>query len=148
MSVDAGALDERVQHLLSRFGAAACGAELVYDGDLCGHITAAARIWNPDRTRVLQVWSAKNERWQLPGAHGESDLDLEKIARREARRALGLSIDAEPDGSEVAEVNVKEIAEYWNTPAHVHLEIVFEFQSEERAELPRGARWFDVAETW
>ena len=120
MSSDPGALDERVRRLLSRFGAAACGAQLVCDGDLCGHITASARIWNPDHTRILQVWSAKNERWQLPGAHGENDLDLAKIAHQEARRALGLSPDAELHGGKIAEVSTERIAEYWNTPAHVH----------------------------
>ncbi len=143
-----GAGDERVQRLLSRFGAAACGAELVCDGDLCGHITAAARVWNLDRTQILQVWSAKNERWQLPGAHGEYDLDLAKIARSEALRALGGPPDGELRGGEVAGVNSEEITEYWNTPAHVHLEIVFEFwATEEPAELPRGAQWFDATIT-
>lgn len=145
MISDLGALDERVERLLSRFGAAACGAELVCDADLCGHITASARIWNPTRTRIMQVWSAKNERWQLPGAHGENDLDLGKIARLAANRALGLPPNTELGAGNAISVHAEKVPEYWNTPAHLHLAIIFEFQAEERTELPRGARWFDVS---
>lgn len=140
---DLGAIDERVRRLLSRFGASACGAELVCDGELCGHVTASARVWNPERTHILQVWSAKNERWQLPGAHGENDLNLKLVARREAQRALGLPLDTKLRGGKAAGVQVEEITEYWNTPAHKHLAIVFEFQAEEGTELPRGARWIN-----
>ncbi|RYX86234.1 hypothetical protein EON83_03150 [bacterium] len=143
MSYNFGALDERVQKLLTQFGAAACGAELVCTGDLCGHITAAARIYTPDHARTLWVWSAKNQRWQLPGAHGDNDLNLAKVAHREALRALGLPPETKLIGGQAVGVEAEEVPEYWNTPAHTHLAVIFEFQIHERASLPRGAQWFD-----
>jgi hypothetical protein len=137
-------LDPRLFDLLERFGAGACTSEPVFDGENWLHITASSRVWNSRRTRALHVWSAKNQKWQLPGAHGEGDFDLGAIARREARRALGLPLDAPLPKSEPVEVRVEEVAGYWNTPAHLHLEVVFEFETQQIEELPQGARWIAV----
>lgn len=136
--------DECIRGLLARFGASVCGAELVCDGDFCGHVTASARVRNTEGTHVLRVWSGKNQRWQLPGAHGEDDLDLEKVARWEALRALGMRETAALSGGGVVDIIREEVAEYWNTPAHVHMVVVFEYVTEEGEKLPRGARWFDT----
>lgn len=135
-------LHPRIERLIARFDSAICTADLVGDGEFRGHITAGARVLNPTRSRVLRVWSAKEARWKLPGAHGEGDFDLHEIALREAKRALGWSPDVWLQG-EAVEVVVQQINEYWNTPAHRHLEVVFEFEMLEIETLPTGARWFD-----
>ena len=135
-------LAPRLPDLLEHFGTSVCTSEPVFDGENWLHITASARMWNCGRTRVLHVWSAKNQKWQLPGVHGEGDFDLASITLREARRALGLPFDAPLSGGEAVEVKVEEVAEYWNTPAHLHLQVVFEFETEQ-IELPQGARWFN-----
>lgn len=135
-------LDPRIERLVARHGLAVCGSGLVDDGEFCGHITASARVLNLDRSRVLRVWSAKEARWKLPGAHGEGDLDLASVALREARCALGWPPDVQLQG-EAVEVVAQQIAKYWNTPAHLHLEVVFEFEAQETEVLPTGARWFD-----
>lgn len=137
------ALDPQIERLVACFGAAICTPELVGDGDFCGHIAASARVWNPNRSRVLRVWSAKEARWKLPGAHGEGDFDLHFVALREAGRALGWPPDIQLEG-EAVEVIVQQVAEYWNTPAHLHLEVVFEFESQQTEVFPDGARWFDA----
>lgn len=137
-------LDPRIERLVACYGLAVCDSELVDDGEFCGHITASARVLNPNRSRVLQVWSAKEARWKLPDAHGEGNFDLALVALREAKRALGLTPDVQLNGSDAVEVVVQEIAEYWNTRAHLHLEVVFEFEAQETEALPKGARWFDV----
>jgi len=134
-------LDPRLALLLERFGACLCSDEPVWDGATWLHITASARVWNEARTHVLEVWSAKNGRFQLPQAHGEGDLDLPSLAAREARRALGWQGEQSLEGGEATELQCEWVGKYWNTPAHEHLEIVFEFWVGERVPLPRGARW-------
>lgn len=136
-------LDSRIERLIAHFGVTICTPELVSDGEFCGHITASARVLNFDRSRVLRVWSAKEARWKLPGAHGEGDFDLALVALREARRALGWPPDVQLEGKAV-EVVAQQIGEYWNTPAHLHLEVVFEFEAQETKVLPSGGRWFAV----
>lgn len=135
-------LDPRLPGLLERFGASICTPEPVFDGKNWVHITASARVWNPARTYVLKKWSAKHRRWQLPGAHGEGDFDLGLVALREAQLALGLK--ATPERGRAVEVVLQEVEEYWNTPAHLHLEVVFEFWLTELRELPRDVRWFET----
>ncbi len=140
MSLPAWAeLDARLPYLLERFGVALCSDEPVCDGEGWLHVTAAARVWNRERTHVLQVWSAKAGRFQFPGAHGNGDFDMEAVALREARRALGEGAGLRPLGA--SEILVETVAEYWNTPAHAHFAIVFEFWAEGVGELPKGARW-------
>jgi len=129
--------------LLERFGPRLCSDEPVFDGEKWLHITASARVWNGERTRVLQIWSVKEGQWTLPNAHGEGDLDLGAVALSVASRSLG----EEPRYlNEASDYIIREVAEYWNTPAHEHLEIVWEFEADERPCLPRGSRWFDADE--
>ncbi len=139
-------LDSRLLALIQRFGIAVCTSELVFDGADWLHITATARVWSFSRTHVAWMWSAKNGRFQLPGAHGEGDFDLRSVALREARRALGLVPDTPLNGGEAVELIVEKIAEYWNTPAHLHLEVVFEFRARDDHELVCGARWVQSLE--
>lgn len=134
-------LAPRLPALLEQFGARVCSDEPQFDGERWLHITASARVWNRGRTRVLKVWSAKEARWLLPQAHGEGDFDLGAVALRVASRALG----EEPRCvAEASDTIGREVAEYWNTPAHWHLEIVWEFEADEGPTLPSGSRWFDA----
>jgi len=127
--------------LLEEFGPRVCSDEPQFDGEKWLHITASARVWNRGRTRVLKVWSAKEARWLLPFAHGEGDFDLGAVALRVALRALG----EEPRYvAEASDYLMREVGQYWNTPAHQHLEIVWEFEANEGPNLPRGSRWFDA----
>ena len=140
-------LDARLPRLLERFGPPLCSDEPQWDGDRWLHITAAARVWNPDRSHFLEVWSAKANRFQLPGAHGIGEFDLESVALREVQRLLGTNAALHSLGA--AEVLVETIAEYWNTPAHEHLTVVFEFWLREADDLPIRAndspRWADAS---
>jgi len=125
--------------LLEQFGPRVCSDEPVFDGQKWLHITASARVWNRERTRFLEVWSAKERCWILPNAHGEGDFDLGAVALRVASRALG----EEPRlVEEASDTIVREVAAYWNTPAHQHIEVIWEFEADEGPDLPRGSRWF------
>ena len=132
-------LDARLPALLARFGSPLCSDEPQWDGERWLHVTAAARVWNRDRTGILHIWSAKAGRFQFPGAHGNGDFDMEAVALREARRALGEGAGLRPLGA--SEILVETVEEYWNTPAHEHFSVVFDFWAEDAGELPHGAHW-------
>ncbi len=145
---------QRLQLFLASHGANALGREIVGDGPDAGHVTGAAWILNRDSTRVLLVFGVREQAWKLPGAHCESaehEPDLFRIARgiaqSEATRALGRLANTQADLFAVSE---REISDYWNTPAHLHFEVVFRFNESETATnaavLPRGARWFWLEE--
>lgn len=132
----------RLQWFLTLHGASALGSEIV--GDI-GHVTASAWIANAE-AQILLVFGRKDGVWRLPGAHSEGDLI--ETARHEAARALGQAPTTQnPVLWALAE---REIIEYWNTPAHLHFELIFRFDEpettgeneRENAVLPRGARWF------
>jgi hypothetical protein len=129
------ALLERLLHFLLRNREGALGTEVV---EGIGHITAQAHIENPAGTKQLLVFSAKEGRWKLPGAHIEKE-PLE-TAIKEATRALGRV--AQPANNALYSIGERQIPEYWNTPEHTHFEITYRFVVDEVHDLPRGARWF------
>ena len=138
--------NEREVELLARFlsfskhqGGAAASREIA--GDL-GHFTVAAHILNEDGSKVLLVFGAKEGRWKRPGSHIETDARQAAVA--EASRALGRPVG--PPDVAIYALAERQVAAYWNTPAHLHFEIVFRFVASESDDLPRGARWFSWGE--
>jgi len=68
------------------------------------------------------------------------------LAQREASRALGRAACAHH--ATPFAVCEQTIPVYWNTPAHLHFELIFRFDIPETADLnpvlPRGAQWFTL----
>lgn len=134
---------------LMQFVAFARGA--VGGREICGetgHITGAAWIVNREQSRVLLVFGAKENRWKLPGAHSETldGADIFQIAQREAERALGNSPVETQNRAGLFALGERQIPQYWNTPAHLHFELIFGFAANESGALPRGAKWFSMEE--
>ncbi|PQV64268.1 hypothetical protein B1R32_106114 [Abditibacterium utsteinense] len=123
-------------------GEAVLGCEIA--GEI-GHVTSAAWILNRDSSRVLLVFGAKENAWKLPGAHCETQngAELFQVARREALRASGGVADG--NRATIFAISKQEIPAYWNTPAHLHFELVFRLDALETVDLPRGAKWFSLA---
>lgn len=138
------AIAVRLSQFVASYGNAVLGREIV--GEV-GHVTSAAWIANREQSHVLLVFGAKEGIWKLPGAHCEiQDADeLFQVAQREAARSLGRV--AEPNGATIFALCEQEIPAYWNTPTHLHFELVFRFNALETVDLPRGARWFSFVET-
>lgn len=132
---------EAVLRFIEAHWEASFGSEVV--GEV-GHVTSAAWILNHEATKVLLVFGSKVGHWKLPGEHVEGETELWEAAQEQAARALG-SGDLEGEERIFAIVEA-EVAEYWNTPAHRHFEVVWRFMAEEREKLPRGAKWFSLAE--
>ncbi len=129
----------RLKQFFARYDAAAIGSEIA--GEV-GHVTASAWIIDPQNPAVLLVWSRKDGAWRLPGAHIETDGF--QTAQNAAARALARDLGTK--NPILWSLGEREIAEYWQTPAHLHFELIFRFIEPQTADLPRGAKWFSLEE--
>ncbi len=57
---------------------------------LSGHFTASAFVVSADGERALLLHHAKLRRWLQPGGHADGDVDLARVALREAEEETGL----------------------------------------------------------
>lgn len=90
-----------------------------------GHLTGSAWIIDPTSTKCLLLHHAKLGKWVQPGGHCDGEADVFNVARREALEETGLEITALQEG--IFDVDIHEIPEYWNTPAHLHFDIRYLF---------------------
>src|SRR5690606_11801209 len=58
---------------------------------LDGHFTASAWLVSADGRRALLTHHRKLDRWLQPGGHADGDMDLARVALREAAEESGLS---------------------------------------------------------
>ena len=56
-----------------------------------GHFTGSAFVLSADGKRSLLLHHAKLQRWLQPGGHADGDVDLARVALREAREETGLA---------------------------------------------------------
>ena len=109
--------------LLNSPADAAFGRELAGDPAWWGHITGSAWIVNPGLDRVVLVHHAKLGKWLQPGGHSEGQSDSLEVALREAREETALPVQVLQPG--IFDVDIHQIPEYWNTPAHYHYDVRF-----------------------
>src|SRR6478736_4039642 len=57
---------------------------------LPGHITGSAFIVSEDLSQTLLVHHAKLNRWLQPGGHADGDVNVTRVAMREANEETGL----------------------------------------------------------
>jgi 8-oxo-dGTP pyrophosphatase MutT (NUDIX family) len=56
-----------------------------------GHFTGSAWVVSADGLRVLLTHHAKLDRWLQPGGHADGDVDLARVALREAQEETGVA---------------------------------------------------------
>ena len=56
-----------------------------------GHFTGSAWLVSADGVRVLLMHHRKLDRWLQPGGHADGDVDLGRVALREAREETGIT---------------------------------------------------------
>lgn len=88
-----------------------------------GHLTGSALVVDPSRRATLLIHHVKLDRWLQPGGHVDGDGDLAGAALREATEEVGI------DGLQVCEpaidLDIHEIPERGEEPAHLHLDVRF-----------------------
>ncbi|MBW7887559.1 MAG: NUDIX hydrolase [Bacteroidetes bacterium] len=115
-----------------------------------GHITGSSCIVNAMRTKTLLTHHAKLNKWLQPGGHSDGDADILRVALREALEESGMKqIVSVTD--EIFDVDIHEIPERTNEPAHFHYDIRFLFEADERQPLKissesKNLAWVSLSE--
>ncbi|HAI59642.1 MAG TPA: NUDIX hydrolase [Xanthomonadaceae bacterium] len=67
------------------------GSDVFTRAHLAGHFTGSAFVLSVDGEHALLLHHAKLGRWLQPGGHADGDIDLARVALREAEEETGLS---------------------------------------------------------
>jgi len=95
---------------------------------LQGHVTGSAWIVNKAFTHVLLIHHIKLDRWLQPGGHCDGDGDVLNVALKEAGEETGLTV--KPKSDRIFDVDIHQIPERKNVPAHLHYDIRFLFTAD------------------
>ena len=101
---------------------------------LIGHVTGSAWIVNYARTHVLMMHHRKLNRWFQPGGHCDGEPDVLNVALKEAYEETGLKNFKVVDG-EVYDVDVHQIPERKDIPAHYHYDVRFLIEADMNEQL-------------
>ncbi len=142
------AMTARLVAFLQKNEATAFEREIAGQNPEWGHVTGSAWVVNTDFSKVVLLFHGKLGRWVQPGGHCDGQNDVLEVARREVLEETGL--ETVPIGSSVFDVDVHEIPEYWNTPAHLHFDVRFLLRAEENEPVcsheSREVRWVTLDE--
>jgi len=87
-----------------------------------GHLTGSAVVIDPSRSAMLLLFHTKLQRWLQPGGHADGDMNLARVALREAEEETGIS------GLQVVvpavDVDIHEV-DPPREDAHLHLDVRF-----------------------
>ena len=143
------AMTAHLARFLERWSTLAFARDLAGDETERGHVTGSAWIVNLDGSQVVLLHHAKLGIWVQPGGHCDGESDAANVALREAREETGLDVSLLH--SEIFDVDVHRIPEYWNTPEHFHFDVRFLLQSDENmmpvvSDESREVRWVSLDE--
>ncbi len=89
---------------------------------LPGHITGSAFIVSEDLTQTLLVHHAKLNRWLQPGGHADGDIDVARVAMREANEETGL-LHLKLVSGDIFDIDIHPIPTRKDFPAHDHYDV-------------------------
>jgi 8-oxo-dGTP pyrophosphatase MutT (NUDIX family) len=87
-----------------------------------GHFTASAWLVSADGRRTLLMHHAKLLRWLQPGGHADGDVDLPRVALKEANEETGLA-DLAVDDTAIFDLDRHWIPERKGVPGHWHYDV-------------------------
>lgn len=129
-------------------GFAARHADAAERGLQIGHLTGSAWLVDADGARVLLTHHRKLNRWLQLGGHADGDVDLARVALREAEEESGLrGLVVEPD---VFDLDRHEIPARPGEPAHWHYDVRFVVHATGGkdfvvSEESHALAWYDIA---
>jgi 8-oxo-dGTP pyrophosphatase MutT (NUDIX family) len=117
---------------------------------LPGHITGSAFIVSENFTHTLLVHHGKLNRWLQPGGHADGDIDVMRVATREANEETGVAhLDAVT--REIFDLDIHPIPERKDFPGHDHYDIRYLFKASMAdrivvSEESHDVRWVNLDE--
>lgn len=87
-----------------------------------GHLTGSAFVVDSEASHALLLFHAKLQRWLQPGGHADGDMNLARVAWREATEESGIDgllIDLDP-----IDLDIHRVAPPTEDP-HLHLDVRF-----------------------
>ncbi len=97
--------------------------------NLKGQVTGSAWILDYDHQHVLLIHHSKLDKWLQPGGHTDGNANVFEVALKEAKEETGLN-SLIPFGEEIFDIDIHDIPEYKEVPAHLHYDIRFIFEAD------------------
>ena len=120
------------------------------ENSLC-HMTASAWISSPDRTKVLMAYHNIYDSWSWLGGHADGDMDLLRVALKEAEEESGLS-KVKPLMQDIFSLEVLTVDGHMKkgkyVSSHLHLNVTYLLEADDREMVRakedenRGVHWF------
>jgi len=103
-----------------------------------GHLTGSAWVLSEDGDSALLLHHAKLDRWLQPGGHADdTDTSMAETARREAMEECGIR-ELNTHTPAIFDLDVHEIPERGNEPAHFHYDFRFLFFVQKETGITRN----------
>ena len=125
-------------------------AELAVEGGiayrrerLAGHFTASSWLVSGDGRRTLLTHHRKLGRWLQLGGHADGDVDLSRVALKEAEEEFGLTgLSVEP---QIYDLDRHWIPEHKGVPGHWHYDVRFVVYAGDSEEFAVSDESLDLA---
>ena len=122
---------------------------LDYDNAFCrsrlqGHVTASAFVVNRERSHTILTHHAKLNCWLQLGGHCDGERDPLAVAQRETHEESGLT-NIRVAQPKVFDIDIHEIPEHRDTPAHLHYDVRYLLVAEMSEKLRPSVESNDLA---
>lgn len=111
---------------------------------LDGHLTGSAWIVNPSRTCTLLTHHKKLGKWLQLGGHADGNPDLVAVALQEAKEESGLE-SVTLLSPWIFDLDYHRIPERKGVPAHLHFDLRFLFEADDRVAWRVSEESLDLA---
>lgn len=102
-----------------------------------GHVSGSSWVVNPRRDHVLMMHHRKLDMWLQPGGHADGDHDPLRVAVKETAEEAGVAPEhVRVLSPEVFDVDVHAIPATAREPRHIHYDIRFLLELDDRLVLP------------
>lgn len=111
---------------------------------LTGHVTGSAWIVDKTQQFALLTHHRKLDKWFQTGGHCDGDSDVLNVALKEAYEETGLS-DIQLISPEIFDIDIHEIPERKDIPAHLHYDVRFLFEADMGKQIIVSSESTDLA---
>lgn len=145
-------LDDYQTRIITEAGYVARAKRFVIEHENCfdsgllpGHITGSAWVVNPMRDKALMLHHKKLDRWFQPGGHADRDADIRRVVLREISEETGLPPEQiKLVSDKIFDVDIHTIPANQFGPHHVHFDIRFLLEVDERQPIPGNNESYQI----